>query len=320
MTATSTKSALFWRVSALALMSAAGWSQTARAEDKAGEGPWTVEFDGTYEFNSVHSTQSFVPNFGIPDASIRPARHGYDVGGRLTYQTDGSPMSYGLAVHFGRTGQRTRSFNYSYYSKYTQNFSQTIGHSHNVSHAVVDFEVGKDVGVGLLGAGGVTTIGGGLRYGHFSANTRGSFSTSSKYTNRAGTFRFSRTTDAVGPRIFVRSTSTLPGQLGRNGISVGVGADGAVLFGRQRANDGADFTTGSYSNQFPTIRRSHTRTVPTLGAFAQVNWHATGSPLTLSVGYKVDDYIHAIDGGFGTAHSINFVEHGPFASMTWKLP
>lgn len=316
----SSKSQLFWRVSALALMSTAGASG-ARAAEASG-GPWTLELDGTYEFDHEAATQSFIPSNAIPDAYLKP-KHGYDVGGRLTYQADGSPMSYGLAVHFGRTSEVRHSASVAYYSKYLIN--QSVKNRETTSHAVVDFEVGKDVGLGLFGHGGVATIGGGLRYGHFNSTTRGVFATQAKYNNsfgtfsQSGTFKFTRTTDAVGPRLFIRTTQPLPGELGRNGVSIGLGADGAVLFGRQRVNNNVE-STGAYTTQFPAIHRSKTRTMGTLGAFAQVNWHAPGSPLTLSVGYKVDDYINALDGGFQTSHGIDVLQHGPFASMTWRLP
>ncbi len=316
---TTSKGQLFWRVSALALMSTAGASGAKAAE--AGH-TWTLELDGTYEFDHEAATQSFIPSDAIPDAYLKP-KHGYDVGGRLTYQPDGSPMSYGLAVHFGRTSEVRHSATVAYYSKYLEN--QSVQNRATTSHAVVDFEVGKDIGLGLFSHDGVATIGGGLRYGHFSSTTRGVFSTTAKYSNsfntftQDGTFKLTRTTDAVGPRLFFRTTQPLPGELGRSGLSLGIGADGSVLFGRQRTNNNVE-STGAYTTQFPAIHRSRNRTMGTLGAFAQINWHTTGSPLTLSVGYKVDDYINALDGGFQTSHGIDILQHGPFASMIWKLP
>lgn len=315
----SSKSQLFWRVSALALMSTAG-ATGAKAADKGG---LTLEIDGTYEFDETPATQSFVPSEGIPNAMIR-AHHGYDAGGRLTWQPANSDLSFGLAAHFGRTTKVSHAFSYSYYSKYPVHFNQQVQHSYSIAHTVVDFEVGKDVGIGLFGGGSTTTIGGGVRYGHFNARTRGSFSTSAKYfgggsVNRAGGFRIARSTDAAGPRIFVRTTSSLPGEMGHKGFSIGLGVDGSVLFGRQKATDTVDIAYGGYTGQFPNFRRSRTKTVPTVGAFGQVNWAVPGNPLTVSLGYKVDDYFGAVDGGFAGSHSIDILEHGPFVSLTWKL-
>ncbi|MGA0603597.1 hypothetical protein ACO2Q3_23020 [Caulobacter sp. KR2-114] len=88
---------------------------------------------------------------------------------------------------------------------------------------------------------------------------------------------------------------------------------------RQKATNTADIAYGVYTGQFPNISRSRTKTVPTLGAYGQVNWRVPGNPLTVSLGYKVDDYFGPADGGFQSSRSVDVLEHGPFVSLVWKL-
>jgi hypothetical protein len=309
-----TKSQLFWRASAIALITAAGWAPAAEAAENGAGGLW-LELQGQYDFDASGASQSFNPSTGISDPTIH-ARRGYDVDGKLTYQSPGSPLSFAFGVRYGRTQSASRGFHATYATKYG-NGDQTVKESYQLSHTVLDFEVGNDVGLGLFGHG-VSTIGLGLRYAHFDAVTRGSFSTTTKYAGRAGSFRQSSKSDVVGPRIFLRTTSPLPGPMGQSGFSLGLGAGGGVLFGRQSARDDVHLSHGSYG-QFLNFSRGGEHTVPTLDAYAQLSWRAPMSPLTISAGYRFDGYYNAIDAGYALPHPVNFIEHGPFIGLVWKL-
>lgn len=302
---------LYWQVSALALAASATGAQQAVAEE-AHDG-LTLELQGEYAIDASGASETLPSTSGFTDTGIKP-RNGYDVAGKLTYQQAGSPMSYALGIRYGRTRDAVHTFNYSYPSKYGGAYTGSAEVHHRLSHVVVDFEVGKDVGLGM-GPGSVTTVGAGLRYAHFDAVTRGSFSTSSKYGGLAGSFKLSRRTDAFGPRIFIRSTTPI----GSEGFSFGWGAGGAVLFGKQKVHADLNLTYGSYSGPFGSLRRSKSQTIPTVDAYAQLNWHAPSSPITLSAGYRVDAYFKAVDGGVLDQRRIDMINHGPFVGLIWKL-
>lgn len=306
---------LLCSVSALALFAALGWARRAEASEIAG-GAWSVELDGRYDIDATGRSQNFTPSPGIPDSAI-DTRNGHDTGGKITFQPTGSPFSYAMSIRYGRTQNASRSFADSHPTSFGT-YNQAVDENQHISHTTVDFEVGKDVGIGLFGSG-TTTVGGGLRYAHFDAVTRGNFSTSSKYTHRAGQFKVERRSNLLGPRLFARTTSPLPGSLGEQGFSLGLGAGAGVLFGRQSTKNELDLTSGT-AGPFAEFSRSKQVTVPTLDASAQVNWSIPQSPLTLSAGYRYDGAYHVLDGGSAASRNeINSVQHGPFLGLTLKL-
>jgi hypothetical protein len=199
----------------------------------------------------------------------------------------------------------------------------------NAEHYTVDFEVGHDFGVGLFGPG-TTTLGIGVRYAHFDSTVTGKFSTSTKYSvkylgsiitafghssTKAGRFTSKRVTDAVGPRIFVKTVSPIPGL---SGFSIGAGAGIAILYGRQTVHTTLDLTSGTYAPA--GLNRASSRSIPNADGFLQLNWTAPNSPFTIGVGYKVDAYFTVMDGGFTGKSEIDDVEHGPYLDVTFRLP
>lgn len=314
-----TERSLLCSVSTLALLAVIGGARKAEAAEQV-PGGWSLELQGQYEFAETESTQSFTPSAGIPDTSIEP-RHGFEGAAKIAYRPTGSPFSYALGVRYGRSRQASRGFSANYPSG-GGTFDQTVDTSERLSHTTVDFEVGKDVGIGLFGSG-TTTIGGGLRYAHFDSTTRGNFATSFKYggfpASRSGQFELSRYSDVIGPRVFARTTSPFAGELGERGVSLGLNVGAGVLFGRQSAKNDVFLSSGT-PGQFPQFSRSRQVTVPTVDASAQVNWAVPESPLTVSAGYRYDGFYQVIDGGSaGSSHQINSVQHGPFLAVVWKL-
>jgi hypothetical protein len=310
---------LLCSVSTLALLAVIGGTRKADAAEQA-HNVWSLELQGQYLFDETADSQSFTPSAGIPDPSIHP-RNGFEGGGKVTFRPAGSPLSYALGVRYGRSKQASRSFSTSYPSG-GGTFDQTVDTSERLSHTTVDFEVGKDVGIGLFGSG-TTTIGGGLRYAHFDSTTRGNFATSFKYggfpASRAGQFELSRRSDVVGPRVFARTTSPFAGELGERGVSLGLNVGAGVLFGRQSAKNDVFLSSGT-PGQFAQFSRSRQVTVPTVDASAQVNWAVPGSPFVVSAGYRYDGSYNVMDGGSaGSSHQIDSVQHGPFLALVWTL-
>jgi hypothetical protein len=131
---------------------------------------------------------------------------------------------------------------------------------------------------------------------------------------RSGRFTSKRTTDAVGPRLFVKTLSPIPGV---NGFSIGAGAGIAMLYGKQKVHTSIDMTSGTYAI---IADRSTSRAIPNADGFVQLNWTAPNSNFTIGVGYKVDAYFTVMDGGFHSKVEIDSIEHGPYLDVSVKIP
>lgn len=315
------KSRLFWQVSTIVLLTAV----PAAALAAPSEGGLWVELGGQYTFDDSSDTQD-IGAFGV-SPKIHPG-DGYAVNGKITYQPEGSPLSYAVGVRYGRT--RSRGLSGSYYSSTGdgQYYSASGHESIKLTHTVVDFEIGKDVGVGMFGSHATTTVGVGLRYAHLTTSTRGSFVTASKYASGSGTFGTKRTSDMVGPRLFFKVSAPLPGSLGSDGLSVSAGAGGGVLYGRNKVTANLDRTTHYFSSDGDgtTTRSNHygfsrskNKFAPTADGFAQLNWKLPSAPLTVSAGYRFDGVFMGLDGGYTSNHQINIIDSGPYLSMVFKL-
>jgi len=313
-----TSLSLKWNLSALALIASAGGAGVAAAAtpDEAGGGI-TVDVQGQYNLSDNHDLSTFGDTgpFLLQDNPTLHPGTGYDLAGTVSYQAPGSDLSYSVGVRYGRTNTSGKSFHTAYDTKYS--FSRSGRASHTQEHLFVDFNVGKDVGMGIWGPG-VSTVGGGIRYAHLSSLTRGSFATSSKYISRAGSFRINRRNDAVGPRIFVQQTSFLPGSMGQSGFSIGWGGGVGVLFGRQTVSAINTFTEdeGSLYNAFPGGSRSHNVTSPDVDAFFQLGFTPPHTGLTIGAGYRFEEVFNALDGGYSVRSQQDFVQQGPYVDVS----
>ena len=317
----------FWGVSAMVLITAVGGVEAARADGMGGA--VTLELQGAWDFNRSDSATDFgvypanpalklPPGIGIPAKGAKPD-DGFDTVGKVTYQPTSSPWSFALGVKYGSTKKSSRSgkFVNTYYGSGSYGVRQ-VKTGESEKHSLVEFEVGHDVGVGVFGDG-VTTLGAGIRFAHFESSTTGSFSTYSNYTtSRAGSINIKRKNDAVGPRVFIRSFSPLPGSLGQDGLSLGWGVGGGVLFGKQTVSSNPVIASGN-AGPFTPVSRSTQHKTGNLDGFVQINWTPAKTPLTVEVGYKFDVYANALDGGYATANEINQISQGPFIGLSLKL-
>jgi hypothetical protein len=309
------KRRLYWRASAIALIATAGLAGAANAQDAGGfwlQFAGGINFDSGGGFDTVPA-DSFAGSL-VGTQKIKP-RDDWDVDAKIGYQPHGSPWSIALGVKYGRSFGRHRDFSGT--TTTADGYYGIEGRATtNVSHAIVDFEVGRDVGMGR----NPTTIGLGVRYAHFAANTRGTFSTffqsydSEEFYSSSGTFQISRRSNLVGPRIFVNSS--IP--LATSHFAVGWGADAAVLFGTTSVDGAAVFSDGDVYADL-SGHRSESVTVPNVGAHLSLDYHTPSTPVTISLGYRVDAYFGAIDGGLDVERKVDIIEHGPYLSMIWKL-
>ncbi len=217
------------------------------------------------------------------------------------------------------------------------------------SHAIVDFQVGKDVGLGLFGRGTESTFGFGARYAQMSASSQLNSHTlpdtefavkqgvfpgkyviqqthhnSASFAERYSDFR------ALGPSLSLSNATSLIGNVDDGRLSLDWGANIAVLFGRQRTHVSHQTTTrkhgggGSYAGADVIVSQvtgGDNRTtsrhiiIPNVGGFAAVSYRFTNAKI--SAGYRADFFFGALDRGLDTRDAATLGFHGPFATVAF---
>ena len=304
-------------VSALAIATGLATAPAARADD---QNHFSVELSGQYGLEAGGSTQWFDPGLvggggeggllsNVPaDAfMIRPS-HIWNFDGAIKMQPADTDLILRLGIQYGRAGKQARSFHYSYDTGfYTGTYSANLRHRED--HFIIDFQVGKDFGLGMFGHDGKSVFSAGIRYAHFTARTDVDFHTSTKYFSGNGREVVSRGFHGVGPMISWEASAPIDDA---NGLSLDWGANVAVLFGRQ-TNKIRAFYSGSSTGYGGTGHRG--KTVPEVGGFAALSWHCPDMNSAVSLGYKVDAWFNVLDGGFANHLDASRVMHGPFLKL-----
>lgn len=265
--------------------------------------------------------------------------YGYDADASLSYAPGDSDWQLNLAVRYGRSLYHSRfhtqiftipqlsSHQAPQYAQEAYDANSNI----RANHVIADFQAGKDVGLGL----GASRVSVGVRFAQFNART---LDMATDFPAR-GYFpplyhrRFSDSADmhrnlwALGPSLSWDASASLAGS-GSRMFSFDWGANGAVLFGRQKANArivSVYQKVVENENGIPPITRTtdtpHIRNkqviVPNLGGFAgfSVRWNAG----KISLGYRGDFFFGAMDSGIDTRKSENVGFYGPFASISIGL-
>lgn len=213
---------------------------------------------------------------------------------------------------------------------------------------MVDFTLGKDVGLGLFDSAETDTIAAGIRIAQFTSRNVGRFNADPSYYFGPHAFlegKYHRAFNAVadekrnfqgiGPELTWDATIPVAGNPQDGQIALDWGVNGAVLFGRQRVaihhetsqctvegpagyglaySDGGCRPTGVHTQ---SITRSHTVVVPNVGGHLGLSmlYHDA----KLSFGYRADTFFNAIDGGQETAKSYNRGFYGPYFNISLGL-
>lgn len=343
----------------------------AKAEDSDRPTVW-IELGGQMESLQGTSTPFTAPFMtaisptpgpyanNIFDVSQRPARLAYGVDGAATFQPKGSDWSFSASLRYSRSNTNRHIHQQSAPPTYVRNgFHRTINpaafadakSSTDESHALLDFKVGKDVGLGAFGSDGLSTIDVGVRFAQFSTSSktkdigRPSISLHHLRFRYAYTFynytmfaEAARTFRGVGPSLSWNASATLLGNKEDGELRLDWGVNGAVLFGRQKAklnhttqayhlpiSQLASYYSGNYdAYQYTrTYRTSHPHArsrgvvVPNLGGFAGVSVKYPNAKFSL--GYRADFFFGAVDAGIDERHAKNLGFNGPFASISIGL-
>jgi hypothetical protein len=327
--------------SALALVTCLTSAGFARAGDASHPLVW-LELDGQFA-QQKNDLELFNPSFlsASPfDAHLGLEKTGpniWDKGAKISFQPTDSDWVLSLGLRYGKSARKEIN-NYITKSKYHayQNFSA----SSSESHTIVDFQAGRDVGLGRFGSGGKSVFGLGVRYAQF--NSRNHVGIQSQPVNIAtwygtfhryyATFGAARKFTGIGPALSWDGSAAIAGnQASGSVITLDWGLNGALLFGRQRTKVHHQTTNTIHipfgsSPPFTAIlhypisehaaspSRSRSVTVPNLGGFAGVSWRYADAKVSL--GYRADMFFGAIDGGIDAAKKENRAFYGPYASVS----
>ena len=295
-------------------------------------------------------------NLGAPLSLERPPLYTVDENATVTFQPQGSDWIVSASITYGRTTskkfQHVQNTAAPIYSPLFQqnmtlfpSYAQTTANN-SESHLIVDFRAGSDVGLGLLGSDTSSTVSLGARFAQFISKSDVSIHArpdvqrtnptfygyqliGSKFHEFTGSERRASSFHGVGPSISWKSSLALTGSSPDEGLTFDWGLNGAILFGRQKAN--TQHASSGFSRTGAIVLPSHHHTailpphtgnslrsrtvvVPNLGAFAGISYKYPNAKF--SFGYRADEYFGAMDGGIDNFKSYNRGFFGPYASFS----
>jgi hypothetical protein len=362
--------------SSLAILAGAFGALPAAAGNSGRPTVW-IELGGQLErvdggeqpFAPAFSTVAPRPNFerqSLPSLE-RAARYSFGGTGKVTFAPEGSGWVFSASVRYGRSNgkrkvhQQTQLvtqftiFNSAHTATGTNFTDAKVKNSE--SHAILDFQAGKDIGLGLFGRDGESVVNAGVRFAQFTgqshstlrARTNFDFNFQKLYcctfplpqhTDYAGFASEHRSFHGIGPSLSWDASARLAGSKDSSEIFLDWGINASVLFGRQKA-EGAHHTSAHFYSKYkaslgtgaplagyallyggdPTHNRAHARSrsvvVPNVGGFAGVSFRYANAKV--SMGYQADFFFGAMDGGIDTRQTRDRDFYGPFAKISVGL-
>lgn len=304
-------------VSAAVMMMAA--DQVSAAEIvAAGQGKWWLSLEGQYQLYGGDSVDysgapggDYYPQFAMPD-------DGWSMGGEFGFRPADGPWSFVGRLRYGQSGTDKLGGSYADLGE-EETFTSQASARHRETQIIADLEIGRDVGLGMLGEGASLRVFGGVRFGQFKG--KGAFSSSFYFSGYGGQFQSSGGTDldiertfiGAGPRIGVDAMMPLP-LVERVSLSVGVA--GALLFGKQKLKASGSYFTYFGSGNYE-LERSDAVVVPNLETSLALSWLVSESA-KFSLGYRIDRYfdVYDISGGRDIYEEGDRVIHGPFLKIS----
>jgi hypothetical protein len=357
--------------SALALLTSVSMTGASAADDADRASVW-VELGGQLERidggESVYAPEFVVKNDAaaynlVSPLSMRAApRYGFAGEGKLTFAPQGTDFVFTAAARFGRTngykerhqqtttqllqtnGYAPDNPKYAKFYKPVTRFNHTSQKT-SESHLIVDFKAGKDVGLGMFGGRGESTVSLGVRFAQFASRSNTvirsfpdpyyprnwKYQTKPHHHSYYAHAQNERSFHGIGPSISWEGDAPLAGNRETGGVTFDWGVNGAVLFGRQKAL-GATQVSGRYFMGSPfalpppptshyvhskPFSRSRSKIVPNFGGFAGLS--ARYSHAKFSFGYRGDFFFGPMDGGLDTRDTRNRSFYGPFATISIGL-
>jgi iron complex outermembrane receptor protein len=368
-------------VSALALTAYVSASAVAKAEDANQPQMW-IELGGQLS-QLKDKSDFFVPDFPTTRPSVlTPSQEfekaptlGFEEEAKISFRPDNSDWILSASIRYGRSlksahaRQQTHPGNQAYciyptiptpYPCYSAvpraaRFADTTSRN-SEQHTILDFQAGKDVGLGLFGKNGSSVLNVGVRFAQFRDRSNIAlksdpdwrfqpkyyyYYTSRKleflvqpYHSNAATFQANRSFRGIGPSLSWSGSTPFAGNAQDGELDIDWSANAALLFGRQKTriehktkvlynNGGLGFLFGHgtlvTATQVTPLPKTRTRnvTVPNVGGSVGLSWRL--QDFKVSFGYKADFFFNAIDGGIDARKNENRGFMGPYASISIGL-
>ncbi len=354
--------------STLALLSYLQGTPGAGAADGASKPSLWIELGG--QLNRLgDGEETFAPSLFDARPSMfdpsqpfeRPSRYSLDETAAISLRPGHSDWVFSAALRYGRSSNKKHvvqqttpapftKYNPNYPSSHpvawpqARKFADTTAH-HNESHLVVDFQAGKDVGLGMFGstdAQSVVSLG--IRFAQFSSRSNISLKSDPdwhfSYKYRSSTIKFAyqqlyhtnmagltaaRSFHGLGPTLSWKGSVPVSGDSESGELSLDFGMNVAVLFGRQRTEVhhqttaqsgvfhqflGAGYRYATSQRSIDPPVRSRAVIVPNVGALAGASFRIENAKV--SFGYRADFFFGAMDGGIDSRKTYDRNFYGPY--------
>jgi hypothetical protein len=296
---------------------------------------------------------------------------------KLSFRPAGSDWTVSASVRYGRatskrsTQERTNPSPLSKVGKYYNStgayvccttkpvtphileFADTQA-KHQESYLIVDFQVGKDVGLGFLGRDSSSVFNAGIRFAQFISKSSVSVKARSdihhynyiaafypyflslypqKYGPGTGFKTFSvaaqskRSFQAVGPSISWDASATIAGRADEARLTFDWGVNASLLFGKQKARTHHESSAHDVPYKIRPYQLTYTNqgnrtgsrnvAVPNIGGMAGFSIRFPNAKVSL--GYRADFFFGAMDTGSDVRSTSDVSFHGPFATISIGL-
>ena len=350
-------------------------SSAARAEDAASPQLW-IELGG--QLSQLDAGQeAFAPPIFDSRPSIfspsqkfeKPPLYGIDEYGSISLQPTDTDWIFTASIRYGRalSNRHVRQQTnpdpiVKYYHSYGRTKYPNAAHfadteaRESEQHAIIDFQAGKEVGLGLFGGHTSSTINLGVRFAQFNSKSNVSLKSDpdwhfgykyvsypsyglthfkvmngQPYHTNLAEFEAKRSFRGIGPSLQWKSSTPFAGNTEDGQLAVDWSVNAAMLFGKQRTRVHHQATSfyqpgailyqpERYVVYQPTpvdINRTKTVTVPNVGGSIGLTWQLQN--FKMSFGYKADFFFNAIDGGIDKRKNENRGFFGPYASISIGL-
>jgi len=379
---------LLTTVSSLALLASACGMQHANAEDADRPIVW-IELGADLE-RVDSGQQAFAPAFVVNNPGstafdpVSPAEAqktpGFSFGGegKLSFQPEDSNWIFSASVRYGRANAsrfvHQTAKNNAYYEhfiykghygtftnippKHVTPFIANFLHASEKlgeSHAVVDFQAGKDFGLGLFERGGTSVVNAGVRFAQFTSSMQSNIQARPDlkfvvfhmptpghphnygtlygyhYHQYLATARSTRSFHGIGPSLSWNASAPFIGNPSDGEVSIDWGANAAILFGRQKAkvqhHTSAQYFASHYAYEkypppggvgynHPQLNVQRAHTVTVPNVGGFAGVSIRHASAKISIGYRGDFFFGAMDTGFDIAKKSTIGFYGPFASVS----
>lgn len=334
--------AIRWKLlagaSALVLTAYTSSVNVAKAQDARRPTVW-IELGGQFAHQDADE-ESFDPPFlaasPFQAGDFEKAPSGsWDTNAKISFQPNGSNWIFSASVRYGKSTRPKSSFEQTHQLR-TQFADgqvfyafQNVASNNRESHTILDFQAGKDVGLGVLGSNGTSIFNRGVRFAQFDSRNQGHISSQPThcsaqcpYNQFHASFAAKRSFTGVGPSLSWDASAMLAGNPEDGGISFDWAVNGALLFGRQKTaqhhqtaknylNDQVE--SNVYARSSAPAEQQHYVIAPNIGGSIGVSYRWPAA--RVSLGYRADMFFNVIDGGIDTSKSENRGFFGPYASI-----